>query len=61
MLKRQRDGAAMSDPRLLQAGIELFAKACPEQPPATWDLLRSTLDEGYRSRNVARCNRNGLT
>jgi hypothetical protein len=49
MLKRQRDGAAMSDPRLLEAGIELFAKACPEQPPATWDLLRSTLDEGYRS------------
>lgn len=49
MLKRQRDGAAMSDPLLLEAGIEMFAEACPEQPPTTWDLLRSTLDEGFRS------------
>jgi hypothetical protein len=49
MLKRQRDGAAMSDPLLLEAGIELFAEACPEQSPEIWDLLRSTLDEGFRA------------
>lgn len=49
MLKRQKDGTAMSDPLLLEAGIEMLAEACPDQPPATWDLLRSTLDEGFRS------------
>lgn len=49
MLKRQRDGTAMSNPGLLEAGIEMFAEACPDQPPATWDLLRSALDEGFRS------------
>jgi hypothetical protein len=49
MLKRQRDSAAMSDPLLLEAGIELFAEACPEQSPEIWDLLRSTLDAGFRS------------
>ncbi len=27
----------------------VLAEACPNQPPATWDLLRSTLDEGFRS------------
>ncbi len=49
MLKRQRDGTAMSDPLLLEAGIEMFAEACPDQPLATWDLLRSTLGEGFQS------------
>jgi hypothetical protein len=49
MLKRQDDGPAMSDPLLLAAGIELFAEARPDQSPASWDLLRSTLDEGFRS------------
>jgi hypothetical protein len=29
MLKRQREGAAMSDPVRLEAGIQLLAKACP--------------------------------
>jgi hypothetical protein len=36
MVKRQSEGAAMSDPLLLEAGIELFAEACPEQPSSTW-------------------------
>jgi hypothetical protein len=49
MLKRQRNGTAMSDPLLLEAGIEILAEACPEQPSATWDLLRSVVDEGFRS------------
>ncbi len=49
MLKRQTDGTAMSDPLLLEAGIELFAAACPDQRAATWDLLRSTLGEAFRS------------
>ena len=49
MLKRQREGAAMSDPVLLEAGIELLAAACPEEPASRWELLRSALDEGFRS------------
>jgi hypothetical protein len=43
MLKRQRDGAAMSDPILLEAGIQVLAEACPGQPARTWDLLRTVL------------------
>ncbi len=49
MLKRQTNGTAMSDPFLLEAGIEMLAETCPDQSPATWDLLRSALDEGFRS------------
>ena len=39
----------MSDPVVLEAGIEMFAEACPDQPPATWDLLRSVFDKGFQS------------
>ena len=49
MLKRQREGAAMSDPVTLEAGIELYAEACPDEPAETWDRLRAALEEGYRS------------
>jgi hypothetical protein len=49
MLKRQRDGAAMSDPVLVEAGIQRLAEACPDQPARTWDLLRTALDEGFQS------------
>ena len=33
MLKRQGLGAAMSDPVLVEAGVEVLAKACQEEPP----------------------------
>jgi hypothetical protein len=49
MLKRQQEGAAMSDPLLLEAAIQMLAKACPDQPARTWDLLRTALDEGFQS------------
>lgn len=49
MMKRQREGAAMSDPLRLEAGIQLMAAACPDQPAATWDLLRTALREGFES------------
>jgi hypothetical protein len=49
MLKRQRDGAAMSDPVLGEAGIQRLAEACPDQPARTWDLLRTVLGEGFQS------------
>jgi hypothetical protein len=42
-------GAAMSDPVLLEAGIEVLAEACPEQSAQTWDLLRTVLKEGFHS------------
>ncbi len=49
MLKRQKDGAAMSDPGLLEAGVQMLAAACPDQPASTWDLLRTALDDGFQS------------
>ncbi len=49
MLKRQRDGAAMSDPVLREAGIQILAEAHPDQPSGTWDLLRTALEDGFRS------------
>jgi len=49
MLKRQREGAGMSDPLRLEAGIQLMAEACPDESSATWDLLRTVLGEGFES------------
>jgi len=49
MLKRQRVGAAMSDPVLIEAGIQVLANACPDESSQTWDLLRTGLDEGFQS------------
>jgi hypothetical protein len=49
MLKRQREGAAMSDPVRLECGMQMLAEACPDQPATTWDLLRTALDEGFQS------------
>jgi hypothetical protein len=49
MLKRQRDGAAMSDPVRLEAGIHMLAQACPDEPASRWDLLRTALEEGFQS------------
>jgi hypothetical protein len=49
MLKRQREGAAMSDPVRLEAGIQIMAAACPDQPAGTWSLLRKVLSEGFES------------
>src|SRR3954470_10165347 len=49
MIKRQREGAAMSDPVRLEIGIQMMAEACPDQPAGTWDLLRTVLSEGFES------------
>jgi Plasmid pRiA4b ORF-3-like protein len=49
MLKRQRREAALCHPGLREAGIQLLAEACPEESAGTWDLLRTTLEEGLRS------------
>jgi Plasmid pRiA4b ORF-3-like protein len=49
MLKRQTKEATLCDPALREAGMQLLAEACPEQPAGTWDVLRTTLEEGLRS------------
>jgi len=49
MLKRQRLGAAVSDPVLVETGIAMLAEACPEEPAQTWELLSTVLDEGFQS------------
>ena len=49
MLKRQREGAAMSDPVRLEFGIHILAQACPDEPTDRWDLLRSVLKEGFQN------------
>ena len=49
MMKRQREGAAISDPLRLEFGIQMMAVACPEQPTGTWDLLRTVLKDGFES------------
>lgn len=49
MMERQREGAAMSDPLRLEAGIQLMAAAYPDQPAGTWDLLRTALRDGFES------------
>ena len=48
MLKRQREGVAMSDPVRLEAGVQMLAEACPGQSARTWDLLRTVLEEGFQ-------------
>jgi hypothetical protein len=49
MLKRQRREATLCNPSLREAGIQMLAEACPEEPAGTWGLLRITLEEGLRS------------
>jgi hypothetical protein len=39
----------MSDTVRLEAGIQMMAEACPDQPIRTWDLLRTVLTEGFES------------
>jgi Plasmid pRiA4b ORF-3-like protein len=49
MLKRQQEGRAIADPASVEATIQMLALTHPDQPARTWDLLRETLDEGWRS------------
>ena len=41
----------MSDPVLLEAGIQMRAEACPDEPADRWDLLRTVWDEAFQSIN----------
>jgi hypothetical protein len=49
MLKRQRSEATLCDPGLREAGVEMLANACPDEPAGTWNLLRTVLAEGLES------------
>jgi Plasmid pRiA4b ORF-3-like protein len=49
MLKRQKEGARMSDPVQVEASIQMLTAACPDQPIQTWELLRTTLEGGFQS------------
>src|SRR6202021_2645169 len=49
MLKRQREGAVMSDPARLEVGIQMLAQACPDEPTDRWDLMRTLWGEAFQS------------
>ena len=49
MLKRQTNEATLCDPGLREAGIQMLAESCPDEPRAIWDLLRTVLTEGLDS------------
>ena len=49
MLKRQQEGAWVSNPALVGATVQRLAVAYPEQSPKTWDLLRDALWDGWKS------------
>jgi len=49
MRKRQQAGAWVSDPALVELTVQRLAVACPEQPARTWELLRTTVRDGWQS------------
>ena len=49
MLKRQQQGASVSDPALVEAMIQLLSATHPEQPASTWNLLRDAVREGWEN------------
>jgi hypothetical protein len=49
MLKRQQQGSAIAEPASVEATIQMLASAHPDQSARTWDLLRETFNEGWKS------------
>ncbi|MBV9999938.1 MAG: hypothetical protein JO015_12605 [Verrucomicrobia bacterium] len=49
MLKRRQQGAAVNDPALVEATIQLLVATHPDQPASTWDLLRDAVGKGWQS------------
>lgn len=45
MLKRQREGIAMLEPTMVEAGRQMLAVASPDTPAAMWNLLRTTVGD----------------
>jgi hypothetical protein len=49
MLRRQREGKSMCTHVRVEMVIGMISAAHPDQPTDTWDLLRQTVDKGYKS------------
>jgi hypothetical protein len=49
MLKRQQEGARVSDPAMVDATVQWLATTHPEQPTKTWGLLRDEVRDGWQS------------
>jgi hypothetical protein len=49
MLKRQQQGASVSDPALVEATIQLLSATHPEQPAGPRNLLRDAVREGWQN------------
>ena len=49
MLKRQQQGASVSDPALVEATIRLLSATHPDRPASTWSLLRDAVREGWQN------------
>ena len=49
MLKRQREGAALSDPAGFEVAIDWLTAAHPDEPADRWDFVRDVLREGWES------------
>ena len=45
MLKRQREGRAMLEPKMVEAGIQMLTESSPETPSSSWELLRTAVDD----------------
>ena len=45
MLKRQREGRAMLEPKMVEAGIQMLTESSPETPSGSWELLRTAVDD----------------
>lgn len=49
MLKRQREGSAMLEPKMVEAGIQMLTESSPDTPAGTWNLLHTAVDECLHS------------
>ena len=45
MLKRQREGRAMLEPKRVEAVIQMLTESSPETPSSSWELLRTAVDD----------------
>jgi Plasmid pRiA4b ORF-3-like protein len=49
MLKRQREGSAMLEPKMVEAGIQMLTESSPDTPAGIWNLLHTAVDECLHS------------
>jgi hypothetical protein len=49
MLKRQREGAVLSDPARFEVAVGWLAATHPDEPAERWDFVRDVLRKGWES------------